>query len=446
MDPFLVGLIVVIILFLLLALGTHIGISLAVSGFIGIALVTGFEQAIKLCVTAVYHKISGPVLIILPLFILMGYLASGGGISSNLYDSLSLWLGRLRSGLGIATVFGCTAFGTVCGSSIVTTSVFTKICAPEMRRHGYDKQLAYAICASSGSIGMLIPPSILAIVYGMLSGVSIGKVLMAGVAPGLIWAGFFSLTIILMGKLRPSSIAALPRSSEVTWREKIHSLIVWWPILLVAAITFGGIYGGVFSPSEAAAVAAFILIIAYFFLRILPNQGPKRRESWRELRSMLIDTGTTSALVFLIMGAATIFADFIVLTGMTERFSNLIAESNLSRLSLVILFSFVYLILGCFLDSISMLCITIPLFNPIINKAGIDPIWYATIVIVSIEIGLITPPVGLNLYAAKGAAEPDVTLEDIIKGIIPFLIAELISLVIFFAFPIISTFLPRYVG
>ena len=446
MDPFLIGLIGTVVLFVLLAIGMHIGIALTLSGFLGIALVTGVEPAIKLCVTGFFHKISGPALIICPLFILMGYLASGGGISSSLYQSLSLWLGRFRGGLGIATVFGCTAFGTVCGSSLVTTAVFAKTCAPEMRRHGYDKKLAYAICASAGSIGMLIPPSVLGIVYGMLSGESIGKVLMAGVAPGLIWAFFFSMTIIVIGKLDPSAISTPATLAVVGWRERLHSIVVWWPILLVAVITFGGIYGGVFTPSEAAAVAAFILIIAFLFLRVFPQRGEKRSAAWRELRTMLLDTGTTSAMVFLVMGAATIFGDFIVLTGMTTEFSNVIARMNLSQLSLVILFSFVYLILGCFLDSISMLCITIPLFNPIIKAAGVDPIWYATIVIVSVEIGLITPPVGLNLYGAKGVAEPDVTLEDIIRGIIPFLIAELISLTIFYAFPILSTFLPSFIG
>ncbi len=280
----------------------------------------------------------------------------------------------------------------------------------------------------------------------MLSGESIGKVLMAGVAPGLIWAFFFSMTIVVIGKLDPSSISTPATPAVVSWRERLHSIVVWWPILVVAIITFGGIYGGVFTPSEAAAVAAFLLIIAFLFLRVFPQRGQKRSEAWRELRTMLLDTGTTSAMVFLVMGAATIFADFIVLTGMTTEFSNFIGRMNLSQLSLVILFSFVYLILGCFLDSISMLCITIPLFNPIIKAAGVDPIWYATIVIVSVEIGLITPPVGLNLYGAKGVAEPDVTLEDIIRGIIPFLIAELISLVIFYAFPILSTFLPSYLG
>ena len=446
MDPFMIGLLGVILLFVLLAIGTHIGIALAMSGFLGVVLISGFEQAISMSVTAIYHKVSGPALITLPLFILMGYLASGGGISGALYDSLALWLGKFRGGLGIATVWACTAFGTVCGSSIVTTAVFGKTCAPEMRRHGYSKAMSYAICASAGSIGMLIPPSILAIVYGMLSGISIGKVLMAGVMPGVIWALLFSLTILIMPKIRPKSIERDPYLQKATWRQRIVSLKTWWPIALVAGAMFGGIYGGVFTPSEAASVAAFVMIVYYVFIKILPSRGGKRKESLRDFNTILTDTATTSALVFLILGAATVFSNFTVLTGMTNAISELVHKWGLSQITLILLFSFIYLILGCFLDSISMLCITIPVFNPIIQQAGIDPIWYATIVIVSVEIGLITPPVGMNLYAAKGVAEQDVKLEDIISGIIPFLIAELVSLVLFLCFPILSTYLPSFVG
>lgn len=445
MDPYLIGLMGALLLFVLLAVGTHIGIALSISGFIGIAMITGFDQAISMNVTAIYHKISAPALITLPLFILMGYLASGGGISRDLYDSLSLWLGRFRGGLGVATVFGCTAFGTVCGSSIVTTAVFAKICAPEMRRHGYSKQLAYAICASSGSIGMLIPPSIIAIVYGMLSGISIGKVLMAGVAPGLLWCALFSLTVVMMGKIRPSYISP-PPPSTVTWRQRIVSLKLWWPIMIVATATFGGIYGGVFSPSEAAAVAAFILIVIYLTAVVLSKKGRDRSGSLRQVNTILTDTATTSAMIFLVMGAATVFSNFIVLTGMATKISELVSKLGLSQLGLVLLFNFIYLILGCFLDGISMLCITIPVFNPIILAAGVDPVWYATTVIVSVEIGLITPPVGLNLYAAKGVAESDVSLEDIIAGILPFFVVEIISMAILIAFPKLSTFLPRFVG
>ena len=294
---------------------------------------SGFDQAISMSVNAIYHKISGPALITLPLFILMGYLASGGGISGQLYDSLSLWLGRFRGGLGIATVFACTAFGTVCGSSIVTTAVFGKTCAPEMRRHGYSKGMSYAICASAGSIGMLIPPSILAIVYGMLSGISIGKVLMAGVMPGVMWAALFSITILIVAKMKPKSIQADPHIARATWQQRFISLKVWWPIALVAGAMFGGIYGGIFTPSEAAAVAAFILMIYYFLIKLLPSRGEKRKENLRELGKIFTDTATTSALVFLILGSATVFSNFTVLTGMTTEISILVNQWGLSPLA-----------------------------------------------------------------------------------------------------------------
>jgi tripartite ATP-independent transporter DctM subunit len=444
MDPYLVALLGAILLFALLAVGVHIGIALAISGFLGITYLTGYQQGVSMCVTAFYHKISNPALITLPLFILMGYLASGGGISRNLFDSLTLWLGRFRGGLGIATVVGCSAFGTVCGSSVVTTAVFSKICAPEMRHQGYGKSVSYAVCASAGSIGMLIPPSIIAIVYGMLSGVSIGKVLMAGVAPGILWAVLFSLAIVLTGKFRPAQIPVSPIAA--TWGQRFGSLKLWWPIVIVAVTIFGGMYGGVFSPNEAAAVASFVLFVAYIMANIIRQKGVKRQQRVKEMKSLFTDTATTSALIFLVMGAATIFSNFIVLTGVATRVLDFISSWGLSKFWILFLFAFIYIILGCFLDSISMLCITIPVFNPIIDAAGIDPIWYATIVITSVEIGLITPPVGLNLYAAKGVAEPDVSLEDIIAGIFPFLAAEFIALAIIFSFPPISTFLPSYVG
>ncbi len=446
MDPFLAGLLGAILLFVLLALGMHIGIALAVSGFIGVAFLSGFEQAISMSVPAIYHKVSGPALITLPLFILMGYLASGGGISATLYDSLGMWLGKIRGGLGIATVFACTAFGTVCGSSIVTTAVFAKLCAPEMRKHGYSKEMAYAICASAGSIGMLIPPSIIGIVYGMVSGLSIGKVLMAGVMPGLIWAILFSLTIPISAKIYPSWIQPDPHITRATWGERISSLKHWWPILLVAGAMFGGIYGGIFTPTEAASVAAFIMMIYFALIRVFRSKGAKRKESIAELHQILKDTATTSALVFLILGSATVFSNFTVLTGMTDKINQLVKTYQLSPIVLILLFNFIYLILGCFLDSISMICITVPVFNPIITAAGIDPIWYATLVIIAVHIGLVTPPVGMNLYAAKGVAEPDVSLEDIIRGIVPFLIAETISFFLVLGFPILATYLPGFVG
>jgi tripartite ATP-independent transporter DctM subunit len=445
MDPLVVGLLGVIGLLTLLALGVHIGVALLVSGFAGLTVLNGFQATMPTVVSGFYHKISNPALITLPLFVLMGYLASGGGVSHSIYETLNLWLGGFRSGVGIATVLGCTAFGTVCGSSLVTAAVFARISAPEMRRQGYDKRLAYAICASAGAIGMLIPPSMLAIVYGMLSGVSIGKLLMAGVAPGVLLAFFFSVTIVIVGKLRPESIRSADLTSA-TWAQRVRSLGSWWPIYLVAASIFGGIYGGVFSPSEASAVAAFVLLIV-FLLKVSSQKNPLRRgEMLRELWASFGATATTSALVFLVLGGATVFSQFLVLTGVTNQLSNFVKELGLQPGVLIVVFCLVYLLLGCFLDSVSMLCVTIPVFNPIVNAAGVDPIWYATVVIVAIEIGLITPPVGLNLFSTKGSAEPDVTLEDIIGGVLPFFAAFLLLLVLLLSVPWLSTFLPRFVA
>jgi C4-dicarboxylate transporter, DctM subunit len=444
MDSLMIGLLGVVGLLVLLALGVHIGIALLISGFLGLTMLNGFQASMPTAVSGFYHKISNPALITLPLFVLMGFLASGGGISKSIYETLNLWLGGFRSGLGIATVMGCTAFGTVCGSSLVTAAVFARISAPEMRRQGYDKKLAYAICASSGAIGMLIPPSMLAIVYGMLSGASIGKLLMAGVAPGVLLALFFSVTIVIIGKLRPGSMKGQGLQSA-TWAQRIRSLGSWWPIYFVAASIFGGIYGGIFSPSEASAVAAFVLFVVFLLRVVTSETSGQRGDMLRELWASFGATATTSALIFLVLGGATVFSQFLVLTGVTNQLSGFVKGLDLNPTVLVVVFCFVYLVLGCFLDSVSMLCVTIPVFNPIVNAAGVDPIWYATVVIVAIEIGLITPPVGLNLFSTKGAAEPDVTLEDIIGGVFPFFIAFVLLLVLLLSFPRVSTYLPGFV-
>jgi C4-dicarboxylate transporter, DctM subunit len=445
-DPYLIGLGGVIVLIGLLALGTHVGIALTVSGFAGLLYMQGFERALVTSVSSMYGKISSTALVTLPLFILVGFLASGGGISRDLYKSLDLLIGRFKSGLGIATVLGCTAFGTVCGSSLVTAAVFAKISAPEMRKRGYASAFAYGICAASGSIGMLIPPSILAIVYGMLSGVSIGKLLIAGIVPGLMWALLFVLTIFLVGRFMPSWISSGEPGPSIPWRQRVATLLWWWPILLSGGIIFGGIYGGVFTPTEASAVAAFVLFLLYIYRALTRRKELKVSKRFGDLYEMLTDTALTSAMIFFVLGGATVFSNFAVLTGLTTKFTDFVIGLGLSPLGIMVMFCFVYLILGCFLDSISMLCMTISLFNPIIDRAGIDPIWYAVIVILTIEMGFITPPFGINLFAVLGVAEKDLEMKDLIKGSAPFLVAEFVSLLIFFSFPALATYLPSFVG
>jgi len=445
MDALLVGLAGVALLLLLLLLGMHVGMALIITGFLGLTTVLGLERALEMSVGAIYGKISGTALVTLPLFILVGYLASGGGISRDIYASLELLVGRFRSGLGMATVLACTAFGTVCGSSLVTAAVFAKISAPEMRARGYEKGFAYGICAAAGSIGMLIPPSILAIVYGMLSGVSIGKLLIAGIVPGILWAVLFCVAIALYPRIRPQAIRPSEPARAVPLSRKLLSLRSWWPIVLSAGIIFGGIYGGVFTPTEASAVAAFVLFLIYLYRGVVRGRGRGIGERFRELYGILNETAITSAMIFLVLGAATVFSNFTVLTGLTTRLSEFVIGLGLSQMSLVIGFALVYLLLGCFIDSISMLSITISLFNPIVNAAGIDAIWYAVVVILAIEVGFITPPFGINLYSVLGVAEKDVEIKDLIVGTFPFLIAELISIVVILLFPALATYLPAFV-
>lgn len=435
MDLITIGIIGLVTLAVLLILGVHIGVALGLVGIAGMFFIVGFEASAKSAADTIYHKLASFDLITIPLFILMGYLASSGGISSAVFEALNRWVGRIKGGIGIATVASCTAFGAVTGSSLVTSSVFASICAPEMRKFGYDKKLSYGICASGGMIGMLIPPSILMIIYGVLSGESTGKLLIAGITPGLLLMVLFAITIRLLAHFKPHMLRHDSSAPRYSWREKFASLARCWQIWFVAIVIFGGIFGGIFNPTEAAAVASSFL----FFLLV----GSKFNKIRPLLKEAFWATASTTCMIFLVMGGAAVFSHFLVLTGMTQDLADYIIGMKLSPLSLITTLAILYIILGCFLDSISMLCITIPIFNPIIEAYHMDPIWYAVVVIMSIEAGLITPPVGLNVYGAFAVAEKDVSLEDIFIGVWPFLVAVWLSIAILIFFPPISTVLPN---
>jgi len=433
-DFFTIGLVGIAALIVLLMLGVHIGVALGFVGLIGTWALAGLEPALWGAMNVFYSQVASYALITVPLFIAMGYLATAGDLSTNIFKTLNDWIGGIRGGVGIATVGSCTLFGTICGSSIVTSSVFAIIAAPEMRRQGYDKSLAYGICASSGLIGMLIPPSILMVVYGILSQDSVGKLLIAGVTPGLVLALFYAMTIYAIATIRPNLVTRSAKR-QTPWREKILELRALWPVATVILITFGGIFGGVFSPTEAGAVTCFLVLVLLLLMQ--------KRKAIPHIVTAFKDTAKTSAMIFLIFGGAAIFSQFLVLSGVATRTVQLIIAMDLSVYGFLCMVAVFYMILGCFLDSISMLSITIPLLHPVLGPMGIDPIWYAVIVILAIEIGMLTPPVGLCVYAAKAVAEKDVTLEDIFRGSIPFFLVSLVGLLIFILFPPLSTFLPR---
>jgi tripartite ATP-independent transporter DctM subunit len=434
MDPFLTGILGVLVLFFMLAVGVHIGVALGVVGVLGMLVIIGLEAGVTLLATTSFHFATNPEFIVMPLFILMGLLAMMGGISEATYSALSKWIGKLRGGLGIATVGACTAFGTVSGSALVTATVFARVSCPEMRRQGYSKGLAYGIVSSAGAIGMLIPPSLLAVVYGLLTLESIGDLLIAGIAPGVLLAVVFTGGILVMAYTNPT--LAPPVTFDITWGQRLSSLKDFWPIGIAGLVVIGGIYSGFFTPSEAGAFGALaILLIAIFW-------GGMR---WPQLRMALNETVSITAMIFLILIAAKVFSRFMMLSGVAPKLVNTILDLGLGPLGLVITMAILYLILGAFLDSISMLSITIPVIYPAVQALGIDPMWFAMVVILAIHVGLITPPVGLNVYAVKGVAEPDVSLEDIFRGTIPFFFMMLLALAIIIAFPILSTWLPAQI-
>ena len=434
MSSFVIGLFGIGGLAVLLVLGVHIGVALGFIGLLGTWAIVGFEPALWGAVNVFYDQVASFSLITVPLFIAMGYLASAGKLSSNIFSSLNQWIGKVRGGIGIATVGSCTLFGTICGSSLVTSSVFSIIAAPEMRRQGYDKSLSYGICASSGLIGMLIPPSILMVVYGVLSGDSVGKLLVAGITPGIVLGILYSFVIILLPLFRPGLIEK-PGNQAITILAKIKNLVHLWPVAVVVLIIFGGIFGGVFTPTEAGAIATFVVLLLLILL--------EKKNSIHPILQALADTARTSAMIFLIFGGAAVFSQFLVLTGIASRTAEFIIGMGLSRISFLLVVSVFYILLGCVLDSISMLSITIPLLHPVLGSMGIDPIWYAVVVVVAIEIGMITPPVGLCVYGAKAVAEADVSLEDIFKGVLPFFLVSLFALLLFIFVPRLSTYLPN---
>lgn len=430
-GPF-IGILGIVALLIILTTSLPIALCLALVGSTGLLILAGPEAAIRTIASLTFTRMTNLSLIIIPLFVLMGMLAQQGGLSSRTYETLTMWVGKLKGGLAIATMAACTAFGTVCGSSMVTASVFAKISAPEMRRNGYDKRLAYATCSSGGMIGMLIPPSVLLVMYGIASQESIGRLLIGGTAPGILLFIIFSLGILLMIRVRPQ--LATKSSIRVTWRQRILSLKSLTGVFISVAIIFGGIFTGMFSPAEAASV----VVIVFFVLLLI-----SKNRAWQSLKMALIETIATSSMIFLILVGAGIFTRFLVYSTLTTRILEMVVIVGVSPIYYMLAVVLLYLVLGCFLDSISMVTVTIPILHPAAIALGIDPMQFAMVAVLAIEAGLLTPPIGLNIYAVKAVAEQDVTLQDLFAGVWPFFIMVLLTILLFILVPSLSTFLPN---
>ena len=437
MDPILLGGLAVVALLVLLFAGVYVAVALACVGIAGLLIIAGFQPTMSTIAGLGFHFGSQYGFIVFPLFVAMGLLAAEGGISKDLYDGLTKWVGMAKGGLGLATIGGCTIFGTLTGSSIVTAVVFAKVGVPEMRRHGYDPRISYGLVCSAGAIGLLIPPNLLAVVYALLTEQSLGQLLMAGIGPGIVLAFCLGLGLVVLLYLRPS---LGPPVSEIrtTWRDRFIAIPKLWPAFVVGGVVIGGVYAGLFTVIESAGIGTFMLLFVYFLLKGI--NGTSLKAVARSLRESV----ALSAMVLIILVTAQIFGRLLVLSKLGDHLVGYVTASQFSPMQFVLIAVVLYLILGMLIDSISILAITVPLFYPIVLQLKIDPVWFATVMILATQLGIVTPPFAMAVFAVKAVADPDVTLEGIFRGAMPFLIFMAVALIIVIAIPAISTWIPYH--
>ena len=429
MDPIMVGIIGILVLLVLIIIGMPIGFVMCLVGFCGYAYLTSFKAALGMLKIVPFEACSSYTLSVIPLFVLMGYFAFYSGLSRDLFNVFYRFLGFVPGGLAIASIGGCAGFASICGASPATAATMGTIVIPEMKKYKYDMGLATGSVAAGGTLGILIPPSIGFILYGIITENSIRELFVAGIIPGIFLAGLFMLVIYIMAKKNP---AKGPPGPKFSTKEKIEALKGVWGIVLLFVCVIGGMMFGLFTPTEAAAIGAFGALLFMIF------RGQCTLEN---LRNCLFDTGRTTAMVFIIMIGAFVFGYFLAITRIPATLTEVISSLPFSPTVIMIGIVVLYLALGCIMDAIGMILLTIPIFYPVVIALGFDPIWFGVLVVVIMEQALITPPVGVNVYIIHGVAR-DVPLETIFKGILPFWLMMLLFIAILFIFPDIALFLP----
>jgi len=430
-EPVTAGIIGTLLAFLLLFMGMPIAFALMLVGFGGIAYLSHLGAALPVTASTVYEVSAHYPYTVIPLFIVMGGFAGASGMTRNLYGAFEKWFRRLPGGLGVATIGACAGFAAVSGSSVATTATMASVALPEMKRFNYAPRLATGSIAAGGTLGFLIPPSIGFVVYGMLTEQSIGKLLVAGMIPGLALALAYILIVVIMVKLNPSLAPANP--DPVSWREKLLSLTGVWEPLLVFLIVMGGIYGGLFTPTEAGAIGAALLLAAALI---------KRSLTWRTLIAALLEAVRISVMVLFLVAGANVFSYFLALSTIPLQVAGWAGSLEVSPYLIHLVIVLIYLFLGCFLDAISMMVLTMPVIYPVIEALGFDPIWFGVIAVLMMEAGLITPPMGLNIFTVAGVAR-DTPVETIFRGVMPFLLAIFAVVALVTLFPGLALFLPR---
>jgi tripartite ATP-independent transporter DctM subunit len=409
-----------------------IAFSMALVGFLGFTYLVNINAALSMVGSVAFETGMSYTLSIVPLFILMGNLVTRAGLSAELYRVSYAFLGHRRGGLAMATVLACGGFGAVCGSSLATAATMAKVAMPSMRKYGYSDALAAGSIAAGGTLGILIPPSVVMVIYGILTEQNIGKLFIAGILPGLVAVVCYLAAVAVTVRI---DAKAGPRGERVSWHERMVAIGDVWGVLILFLVVIGGIYGGIFTPTEAAGIGAggglvFLLLRKGF--------------DWRELRVILMESAITTGMIFTILIGALIFANFINMSGMPQELTGYAEHFRETPMLVIIAILVIYVVLGCVLESMSMILLTVPMFYPLVAHLGYDLIWFGIIVVVVTEISMITPPVGLNVFVLRSVL-PDVPTRTVFRGVMPFIVADIIRLGILVAFPVISLYLTQFV-
>ncbi len=430
MTPTMIGLIGFAALIILMFLHVPVGFVMALVGYLGFGYIVSWSAASNLLIRDFYSTFSAYNLTVIPLFVLMGQVAFHSGISRRLFNAAHKFFGHLPGGLAVATIGACAGFSAVCGSTSATAATMASVALPEMKKYKYDPALATGVVTAGGSLGILIPPSTIFIIYGIMTEQSIGELFMAGVIPGILLSCFFVLSILIWTFFRPE---IGPRGPKSTWSEKIKSLSGLIETLLLFILVMGGLFAGFFTPTEAAGVGAFGTIIIALIGRHL---------TWKGFKNALYDTTRISCMIFVVVAGATVFGHFLAVTRIPADIGSFVAGLQMHPLIIMGFILLIYLLLGCLMDSLAMIMLTIPIIYPVVLSMNFDPIWFGVIIVVVAEMGVITPPVGINAYVVAGVAR-DVPLHVIFKGSLHMLYAMIALAILLIIFPEITTFLPQ---
>lgn len=418
---------------LLIGLRVPVAVAMGLVGVVGTALLADWSMVAFVLANQPFEAVFPYGLSVVPLFIFMGVFAARAGLSRNLYEGVYAFVGHFRGGLGIATVGACAGFGAICGSSLATAATMSKVAIPEMRRRGYADTLASASVAAGGTLGVLIPPSIILILYALLTEQSIGALFAAALIPGLLATALYMGSVSVQVRLLPD---LGPAGDRFTWGQRLRALARVWDVTLLFVVVIGGIYAGVFSPTEAAAVGA----AGAFAFAALRGQL-----TWKVLGEALSETAVTTGMIFLILIGAALFNTFVETSRLPQTLVQALGGAELGPLMVLVLVIAFYLALGCFMDSLSMILLTVPFVFPVIVEAGWDPVWFGVVLVTIVELGLITPPIGMNLFVIQGTT-PGLQLGTIVRGILPFIAADVLRIVLLIAFPALVLWLPRALG